>query len=777
MNRHIYFLLLAWSIFFLPYNLKGKETKQKYVFFLHNKFVELFDLQERHPEYGKAEYPEILDGFRHAGFVVISEKRPKDTDIKVYASKVAHQIDSLIRTGTKAGNITVVGTSKGGYIAQYVSTLLKNPQVNFVFVGCYQDSDLNNRPEIRLCGHILSIYEKSDSFGVSMKRRIETSVQKIPHFKEIELHTGLKHGFLYHPLDEWMQPAIQWANGNYNVLTGTELKKELHAMLKSRTDNPFNGILLIKEGDSIVYSSVQGYSDIENRQLLSIESQFITGSISKQFTAVLVLQEMDKAHLRLSDKIGKYLTTLKQPWKDSVTIYQLLTHTHGIVSLNEPLQFEPGSGMDYPNGNNIGYQLLSEIVEKCSGKKFDVLSGELFHRCGMSHTFHPSAKKYKHLAKGYTQESNGKIVFDSSGFEVSPAAGSFVSTAGDLVIWNECLHGGQLLNPSSYKLMTTIQPHVIRQHPVWGVTEYGLGMTISNKENLLQLGQTGLVPGFASMNFYFPETRTSVVLLQNMVYADNTKDKFYYHTQVMDRLRKKIRLGREIPEKNDFIGKGDTLPYRLIYPENENPGIKYPLIIYLHGSGLRGNDNERPLAKLPVQFTDSLHRSRYPCYILIPQCPANDSWVLFPDFPNSLASTVEATPVSENLVRLINHVAETRNIDTNRLYLTGHSLGGEGTFDLMARNPAMFACGVPIASVADTSKAGKLTHIPIWAFHGSTDTVNPAIYSQLIIAAIRKQGGNPKYTELQGLSHNCQRNVYQLEELWEWMFKQNNKPQ
>jgi D-alanyl-D-alanine carboxypeptidase len=772
LNRYIYFLLLTWSMFFLPYNVSSKEMEQKYVFFLHNKFVELFDLQEMHPEYGKAEYHEILEGFRQAGFVVISEKRPKDTDMKKYASKVVHQIDSLIRDGVKPGNITVVGTSKGGYIAQYVSTFLRNPKLNFVLVGCYQQSDLSSRLDIRLCGNILSIYEKTDSFGVSMKRRIEVSGRKIPHFKEMELHTGLKHGFLYHPLDEWMQPAIQWANGNYNVLTTAELKKEVDAILKSRPDNPFNGIVLIKEADSIVYSSVQGYSDIEKMELLSMESQFVTGSISKQFTAVLALQEIDKMHLRLDDKIGKYLTSLKQSWKDSVTVYQLLTHTHGIVSLHEPLQFEPGSRMDYPNGNNIGYQLLSEIIEKCSGKGFDVLSMELFHRCGMNGTFHPSVKQYKQLASGYTQTDDGNIVFDKPGFDVSPAAGSFVSTAGDLIIWNEQLHGGKLLKSSSYKLMTTIQPHVIRQHPVWGVTEYGLGMTICDKENLLQLGQTGLVPGFASMDFYFPEQQISVVLLQNLVYKGSTKDKFYYHTQISALLRKKLRNGQETPEKKFFPGYPDSLPYRLIYPKDEKPEIKYPLIVYLHGSGLRGSENEMPLAKLPLQFTDSLHRKGYPCYILIPQCPANDAWVLFPNFPIGLASTVEATPVSKNLVRLIHHITETRNIDTTRIYLTGFSLGGEGTFDLLARNPAMFACGVPIASVADTSRASMVTHIPIWAFHGSADTVNPVMYSQLMIEAIRKHGGRPKYTEFNGLSHSCQSNVYKMEALWKWMFEQ-----
>ncbi len=119
----------------------------------------------------------------------------------------------------QANNITVVGTSMGGYIAQYVSTSLKNPKLNFVLVGCYMDNDLKSLPEIQLCSNILSIYEKTDSLGVSMKERIEASNIIIPHFKEIELYTNKKHGFLYHPMDEWMKPAIQWAKCDYNLQT------------------------------------------------------------------------------------------------------------------------------------------------------------------------------------------------------------------------------------------------------------------------------------------------------------------------------------------------------------------------------------------------------------------------------------------------------------------------------------------------------------------------------------------------------------------------------
>lgn len=123
--------------------------------------------------------------------------------------------------GTKADHITVVGISKGGYIAQMTSTLLANPKVNFVFIGSYQNQDLVNLPQINYCGNILSIYERSDEFGVSAIKRKETSKLKVTRFKEIELNTGMHHGFIFKPLKEWIVPVVNWGMRNYNLITSS----------------------------------------------------------------------------------------------------------------------------------------------------------------------------------------------------------------------------------------------------------------------------------------------------------------------------------------------------------------------------------------------------------------------------------------------------------------------------------------------------------------------------------------------------------------------------
>ena len=144
-------------------------------------------------------------------------RRKPRTDVKNYAKKVVSQIDSLIVTGVPADHITVVGTSKGGYIAQYVSTYAVNSKLNFVFIGSFQPSDLSEIPDINFCGNILTIYENTDTYGVSAVKRKEVSKLPIGHFREVELHTGLKHGFLYLASDDWIRPSAMWAKQNYEL--------------------------------------------------------------------------------------------------------------------------------------------------------------------------------------------------------------------------------------------------------------------------------------------------------------------------------------------------------------------------------------------------------------------------------------------------------------------------------------------------------------------------------------------------------------------------------
>ncbi|WP_181956156.1 serine hydrolase domain-containing protein [Dyadobacter frigoris] len=506
-------------------------------------------MSAKHPDYGIAEYHEILDYYTKENFVVISEKRPPNTDAKTYALKVTMQIDSLLTKGVKAGLITVIGTSKGGYIAQFVSCTIKNKDINYVFIGSCAEEDIIKIPENNFSGNILSIYEKSDSIGQSCENVKLKSGNTVSRFEEIELNTGLKHGFLFKALPEWLEPSAKWAKQGYgikpvreNATIGKSVKgtktgtvERIDSLISSSSKKPFNGIVLISKNGFTKYAKVKGFSDIGKKKPLKFDDQFVIGSVSKQFTAVLLLKEYEKCRVQLNVPIHNYLPELTQSWADSVTVDQLLTHMNGISSLDKPLDFKPGTKYSY---SQIGYDLLARIIEKTSGKSFASLSAALFKECKMYNTFHPDVKRYHNLVSGYTEEKNKKLTVENRTFENYVAAGSFISTAHDLLLWNNCLHEGKLLSQKTYRLMISKKPEAIRNHPIFGRVEYGYGITHDTKDGILQLGQTGFTPGFISMDFYFPKTKTSIIVLDNVVYDQNDLQKaFSYHSQMLEILR------------------------------------------------------------------------------------------------------------------------------------------------------------------------------------------------------------------------------------------------
>lgn len=137
-------------------------TAKKHIIFLHNKFLETHTVNE------------IKHKFKKAGFSILINKRNSSVKSDSAVNQVIHQIDSIHKINYK-DTITVIGTSKGGYLAQMVSSKLKNPKINFVFIGCFQESDIKEYPNINFCGNILTIFEKTDPFGVSAIKRKQTS--------------------------------------------------------------------------------------------------------------------------------------------------------------------------------------------------------------------------------------------------------------------------------------------------------------------------------------------------------------------------------------------------------------------------------------------------------------------------------------------------------------------------------------------------------------------------------------------------------------------------
>lgn len=223
---------------------------------------------------------------------------------------------------------------------------------------------------------------------------------------------------------------------------------------------------------------------------------------------------------------------------------------------------------------------------------------------------------------------------------------------------------------------------------------------------------------------------------------------------------------------NIYVTLRDSLPYRLLYPLNYKKNKKYPIVVFLHGSGQRGNDNEAQLIGVPKHLTDSIGRIKYPCFIFIPQCNKKDVWVKFPNFPTSLETGKLATPSSRLTLIKLNSLIKNLPIDRKRVYVTGYSMGGEGAFDFLTRQPDLFAAAIPICSVSDTAKAKIICKIPIWAFHGDQDDVNNVKYSRLMIAALENHKGTPKYTEYPNVKHNSWTKAYDEPGLFDWLFKQ-----
>lgn len=319
----------------------------------------------------------------------------------------------------------------------------------------------------------------------------------------------------------------------------TILSSQIDSLINTKSKKPFNGIIAITKHGKVQYFKIKGFADNAKKIPLKRNNQFVIGSISKQFTAALILRAFDAGKIELHTPINKYLPNLNVSWADSVTIHQLLTHTHGITALNKPLSFKAGTQYAY---SQIGYDLIAQILESVNKKSFAELSNELFKKCGMLNTFHPNLKKYKNLVKGYSEQENGNLIFETATFENYPAAGGFISTVDDLIKWNEWLYSGKLFKPATFQQMQTKQPVAVRQHSLFGKTEYGYGITVDDKEGLLQLGQTGYTPGFISMNFYFPETQTNLIILDNFVWHPEELDKaFRYHTEILKYVRHSLK--------------------------------------------------------------------------------------------------------------------------------------------------------------------------------------------------------------------------------------------
>ena len=218
---------------------------------------------------------------------------------------------------------------------------------------------------------------------------------------------------------------------------------------------------------------------------------------------------------------------------------------------------------------------------------------------------------------------------------------------------------------------------------------------------------------------------------------------------------------------------GDTLRYRQLFPDADTLR-KYPLVVFLHGSGERGKDNEAQLKWGVSNFaTDQIMKS-HPAFIIAPQCPENISWSNFSREKKGTQMFLQPSPTKpmELLIALIIKLVKTLPIDSNRIYITGLSMGGFGTFDAIERYPNLFAAAVPVCGGGDVTKAPIISHIPIWIFHGAEDPAVSPILSLDMINALTKNGAHPGFTQYPEVGHFSWLAAYTDQLMIDWLFRQ-----
>ena len=228
---------------------------------------------------------------------------------------------------------------------------------------------------------------------------------------------------------------------------------------------------------------------------------------------------------------------------------------------------------------------------------------------------------------------------------------------------------------------------------------------------------------------------------------------------------------------------GDTLLYRLFVPVGYDPNGKFPLVVFLHGAGGSGTDNLAQLTdqEAPFVFVQPENQARWPVFMLAPQCP--DMWTdFFASDPSGKGAQPPAPswPIVSLMAVIDQLLTEYPGIDPDRLYITGLSYGGFGTWDAGVRYPRRWRAVVPVCGGYDETKIAPLVDMAVWAFHAADDDSVPVERSRDVIAALRALGGKPRYTEYPAEAHYGHASwnpAYNDPQLLPWMFDEVPKMQ
>ncbi len=221
----------------------------------------------------------------------------------------------------------------------------------------------------------------------------------------------------------------------------------------------------------------------------------------------------------------------------------------------------------------------------------------------------------------------------------------------------------------------------------------------------------------------------------------------------------------------------DTLWYRILFPENYDKTKKYPLVLFLHGAGERGRDNEKELIHGAKLFLSPEARKNFPSIVIFPQCPSESFWssmkvdrsktpMVF-GFDYSRPSNV---PLISS-IEVVKKIIKEEHVDKGRVYVTGLSMGGMGTFEAVYKYPKLFAAALPICGGGDFEKYDKRVKKTLfWVFHGDTDKAVDVKNSRDMVEKLKLIGAKVKYSEYPGVGHNSWDNAFAEPDFLGWMF-------
>jgi acetyl esterase/lipase len=265
--------------------------------------------------------------------------------------------------------------------------------------------------------------------------------------------------------------------------------------------------------------------------------------------------------------------------------------------------------------------------------------------------------------------------------------------------------------------------------------------------------------------------------------TDNWIERFGEWLGVQGLLKKKVvDHALDVYLKKEFVHNGNTLPYRILYPENYDKTKKYPLLLFLHGAGERGKDNEKQLIHGSKLFITPENRKNFPAIVVVPQCPEESFWAVtkidrsVQPFKIDFDYTAQPNWPLEAANALVRKLVTEEAVDKKQVYITGLSMGGMGTFESVYRNPDLYAAALPICGGGDVAHYDKrVSKTAFWVFHGAADAVVNVKLSQEMVDKLKALKTEVKYSEYPGVNHNSWDNAFAEPEYLSWMLKHKKK--